>query len=256
MATACLCAVLVFGPATRRSLRAYAEIRVSQVPPAAGRAHSFAVAQLMDMHGGYWAVLRAAGMHVAPAATDRSDPGNVITVAAGDEEVVLGPTQARRMQAVTSHALIDLPVRVSLARQDLDLLVTIRNQTSWLVRDLFYVDRERYQHLGEVPAGQTREVRFPAELFMTGTTMLAPEWIAASVGAVARREDRQLDERQRQALSTIVAYALTPDASSYLPWGEPFIVGIVAAPVTPPLRGGYSGAGYHFLVIPLAGLSP
>lgn len=245
---------LAFGPQARAALRAYVEVRVTRVPPAAGKAHSFAIAQVMDMHGGYWTVARKPGEYMAPVTASGSETPALLFIEQKEAEVVIGPTTARRPQALASHALLDLPVEVEISRYNFDYEVRLHNGTPWPLKGAFFIDRQRYVSLGGAAPGETLVTRFPAERFITATENLSPDWIAASVGAVARRADSTLERPELQALSRIVSYALTPGETSYLPWGAPLIIALLDAPVDPPLRSDYTGSGYHFVVVPLAGI--
>jgi hypothetical protein len=245
----------VIAKQTAKSMQAYAEVRVSLVAPTSSKAASLAIAGMVRMRGGDWVLERDSGMHLAPAGHMTLGAAELLVVEHGDAESRLGPTQPRRLLAVTAQMLEEIPVRLSIERDWQTIRVGLDNQTPWPIRSAFYVDRERYAYLGDVPPNERAEVAFPAYQFMVASDSLSPDWLANSAASVAERKSPRTDRRQLDGLAYVVSHALTPDRQSLdLPWGVPIVVAIIDTPTQPPLIENVWATGYHYLVIPASSL--
>lgn len=246
---------LMVKPQARQALRAYGEIRISQVPPSGGPSYSVALAQMVNMQGGDWLIQPDSGVQLAPASTLLADLDSVLVLEQTDAQIRLGPAKARQALAITSQSFTDIPLQVSVARQSDSLQLKIANNSAWPVRSAFFVDRDRYVYIGDVPAGETAESSFPADQFIIATDTLSPDWIAASVASVAKEQAIRPDKRETDALRFIVSHALTPGRDTMEPpWGTPLLVALIDTPISPPFAQSFTGVGYHFIVCPLSSL--
>ncbi len=246
---------MVLQPQIHRSLRGYGEIRITQVPPHADDAYSFALVQMVNLLDEFWLIERAPGEHIAPANINHVEASSQLIVEQNDDRISIGPVAPRRPLAVTSQSLEHLPIQVKITREGANYRLSVMNNTPWTIRHAFYVDQDRYVALGSMVPDKTSEVVFAADRFIVSSATLSASWIAASVVTVARNQAPNTPKWALEALRHIVDYALTPSNERLdLPWGRPFIVALIDTPVKQLLSNARTGIGLHFIVIPLSSL--
>jgi hypothetical protein len=241
----------VIDPQSAKSMRAYAEVRVSLVDSVSNQASSAVFAGLVNMHGGDWVFARDADMHIAPAGQSSYGAPQLMVIEHTDAESRLGPAPPRQQLAITAQMIEEIPVQVTVSRDWQNISVSLDNQTSWPIHSAFYIDRQRYVYLGHAAPGERVETSFPAYQYMVASDSLSSEWLANSVASIAGRRNPRLNRRQLDGLAYVVHHALTPVGQSLdVPWGAPIVVAIIEKPTRPPLMQDVWATGYHYLVFP------